>query len=413
MELDSRWRRDVYALAVADFLCLVSFTMFLPFLPLYLREMGVSRHLEAWSGLIFGASFLAGGIMSPVWGALGDRYGHRLMLVRSGIAITAVHLLFGFAVAPWQLLALRLLNGLAGGFLPASNALVAAVVPGAEVGRALGLLQASVAAGGITGPLAGGLVAGWLGLRATSFGAAAVMGVAALLSWSLVRAVPPVRPAGGSILTGLRSAVAHAGVRRVVALVFLVQAATTAGQPVLALLVERVASAGGARLPAVTGFVFAAAGLATALFTPLWARLAEGRSGRRLLTVALGGTAFTSALHTLAATTAQLVGVRLLFGVFSAGAAQVANVLLAEAAEPGQRGRAFGLASSAWMLGVVAGSAGGGWAAQRWGVVSPFWLAGLILLPAALALVAGRPFPRQPRAGLGGAGGATSRERAP
>ncbi len=397
MQPDRRWRRDVHALAVADFLCLVSFTMFLPFLPLYLRELGVTRQLETWSGLIFGASFLAGGLMSPVWGALGDRYGHRLMIVRSGVAITAVHLLFGFAGSPWQLLALRLVNGLAGGFLPASNALVAAVVPGAEVGRALGLLQVSVAAGGITGPLVGGLVAGWLGLRAAVFAAAAVMGVATLLSWRLVRPVPPDREVPRGILAGLRAAVTHGAVRRVAALVFLVQTATTAGQPVLALLVERVQGAG-PRLPVVTGLVFAAAGLATALGTPLWARLADGRAARGLLTVALGGTAATSALHAVAATAGQLAGARFLFGFFSAGAAQVANVLLALAAEPALRGRAFGLASSAWMLGVVAGSAGGGWAAHRWGVASPFWLAGLVLLPAALALGARRSGPGRPPA---------------
>ena len=84
------WRRDVWFLAAGVFLTIVSFSMVLPFLPLYLKEMGVTRGVETWAGLIYGASFLSGGLMAPVWGSLGDRFGQKAMVLRSGVAIALV-----------------------------------------------------------------------------------------------------------------------------------------------------------------------------------------------------------------------------------------------------------------------------------------------------------------------------------
>lgn len=385
------WRKNVYVLAAADFLAIASFTMFLPFLPLYLREMGVRQHLETWAGAIFGASFLAGGLMSPVWGALGDRFGHRAMVVRSGVSITVVHALMGLASSPLHLLGLRMLNGLLGGFLPASNALVAATVPSHRVGEALGALQVAVAAGGIVGPLLGGVVADAVGMRETFWAAAAVMGLATALVFALVRA--EVQKAGEAAQPGLVAALAGVarapGVAAVLAAIFLTQVGATAVQPVIALVVEGM---GGGGVSVRAGTVFAAAGLAMALGTPLWSRTGAGRAGV-LLGAALAGAGATTLLQGMAQSAAALAASRFGFGFFQAGASQLSNAILARLVGDGARGSAFGLASAIWMLGAVAGPLLGGLAAGRLGLRGPFWLAAVLLLAAAAWLLRGAPFP--------------------
>lgn len=393
-----QWRRNVYALATADFLTIISFTMFLPFLPLYLKEMGVRTSLTAWAGIIFGASFLAGGLMTPVWGALGDRYGHRAMVLRSGMGITIVHVLLGLAANPVQLLLLRLLNGLVGGFLPASQALVAATVPGAQVGRALGLVQMSVAAGGIGGPLLGGVLAEAIGMRETIFAAAVVMALATAIAWGIReearRPETAVRRPG--LAAGVRALLAVPDVRTVLAVVFFAQVGSTAAQPVISLLVEGMVDG---PVSSLAGVVFAAAGVATVLATPFWSRLGERLALQQVLVFAMVGAGFATLLQGLTGSPAALGLARFGFGLFQAGASQAGNTLLAAAVGREQRGGAFGLSSSVWMLGAVAGPVMGGLSAGPLGLTGPFWVAGVLYLLTGLWLLrargGSRPSPTQ------------------
>lgn len=373
------WRRNLRILAATVFLTMVSFSMVLPFLPLYLKEMGVTRGIETWSGLIYGASFLSGGIMAPVWGVLGDRFGQKAMLLRAGASIAAVNALMALAATPGQLVFLRLLNGLLGGFLPASNALVTASVPAGEVGSALSVIQVATSAGAIAGPLVGGFLADALGMRETFLCASAAMAATTLLVAAFVAAPARAAAAGGGGGGG-GSAFALLGrpaLRNALLVVFTVQLGASAVQPVLALLVERMA-AGAASFQ--SGAVFSAAALAGLAGTPAFAALARGRAPARLLAVAAGGAGLTTILQGLSASVLQLSAARLGFGFFQGGAAVLGNTLVAGAVPPERQGGAFGLASSAWMLGAVAGPVAGGLAASAWGLSGPFWLAGAVLV---------------------------------
>ena len=61
--------------------------------------------------------------------------------------------LIGMATAPWQLVALRLLAGLLGGYASGSTILVAAQTPKGQTGWALGVLSSGIMAGNVVGPL--------------------------------------------------------------------------------------------------------------------------------------------------------------------------------------------------------------------------------------------------------------------
>src|ERR1051326_8348822 len=70
------WRRNLAALWFAQFTAIFGFSFALPFLPVYLRQLGVPAggQLALWSGVAASASGMSLMVMGPIWGALADRY---------------------------------------------------------------------------------------------------------------------------------------------------------------------------------------------------------------------------------------------------------------------------------------------------------------------------------------------------
>lgn len=142
------WKRNLTVTWLGCFLTGAAFSLVMPFLPLYVEQLGVTGHsaLNMWSGLVFSITFLFSAIASPFWGGLADRKGRKIMLLRSALGMAIVMLLMGMAQNIWQFLILRALLGLLGGFIPNANALIATQVPRHKSGWAgRSLLAASAA----------------------------------------------------------------------------------------------------------------------------------------------------------------------------------------------------------------------------------------------------------------------------
>ncbi len=160
--------------------------MAVPFLPLFLFDLGVEQgNVHLWAGVIYSSSFLVGAVMAPFWGSMADKYGKRRMVIRAGFSLAIVYALFALVTNPWELMGARLLHGFVGGFVPASMAIVASSVPENKMGFSLGLMQAGTMTGGIIGPLFGGLLANWFGMRMSFVVSASIIFLAtvAVLIW--------------------------------------------------------------------------------------------------------------------------------------------------------------------------------------------------------------------------------------
>ena len=160
------WKRNLIVAWLGCFLTGAAFSLVMPFLPLYVEQLGVTGHsaLNMWSGIVFSITFLFSAIASPFWGGLADRKGRKLMLLRSALGMGIVMVLMGLAQNIWQFLILRALLGLLGGFVPNANALIATQVPRNKSGWALGTLSTGGVSGALLGPMAGGLLADMLRL---------------------------------------------------------------------------------------------------------------------------------------------------------------------------------------------------------------------------------------------------------
>jgi MFS transporter, DHA1 family, multidrug resistance protein len=164
------WRINLWVLCASVVLTSASYTMIVPFLPVYLLELGVSEQdVAMWSGAVFSISFLVGAIMAPIWGKFADKNGKRLMAIRAGLGLAIVYFLGGIVTDPAQLLGVRILQGFANGFLPASLAIISSSAPKEQLGFSLGIIQTGQIIGGVLGPLLGGSLAHVFGMRASFF----------------------------------------------------------------------------------------------------------------------------------------------------------------------------------------------------------------------------------------------------
>lgn len=177
-----KWQRTLYILFAVQLFSVGGFSLVFPFLPLYVRELGISTtgSVEFWSGMVFSGQAFTMMITSPLWGSLGDRYGRKLMLVRATIGGAVFLALMGFAQSAEQLVILRTLQGAFTGVLAAVNALAAGIAPKEQSGYALGLMQMARWVGIGTGPLLGGLLSGLFGFRETFWITAVILGLAGL-----------------------------------------------------------------------------------------------------------------------------------------------------------------------------------------------------------------------------------------
>ena len=186
------WRIVIAVLTCSTVLMSSSYTMLIPFLPMYLiEELGVGTDdVNWWSSIIFAVSFLISGIFAPIWGAMSDRGSRKLMAVRAASCLAITYFLGAIVQTPWQLFAVRVLQGLAAGLWPAQLAIATSVIPHKRIGLCMGLLQAALTAGGVLGPLVGGYLADVFGMRMTFKLAAAALGLITLALIFLIKEPP-------------------------------------------------------------------------------------------------------------------------------------------------------------------------------------------------------------------------------
>jgi len=392
------WKRTYWVVWAANLVTSIGMMSFLPFFPSLLLEMGVTDEgaRSTWAGVCFAAAPLSATISAPIWGAVGDRFGRKLMVCRAMLAIAVFVGGMGFAETPWQLLAMRLGQGMFSGFIPPSITLVSVVAPANVQGRVAGNLATALAVGGLAGPMFGGLLKNLFGAQQPVF---FVVGTLAFLSAIIVwfgavedtskrRGVPDDDRRAGPIgalrrtLSDLAEVFANPQLRATATVVFALQFGLGAVNPVMELHVEKLFDAENVRgtlwewmvtftaaegmsleesvETLATSVLFGVMAIANLLSLSAWGRYGDRIGHRRalvhcavigLLSLAVQGAAFLYA--------ALLAG-RFLMGVGMAGIGPLAFGLAAGEASADRRGGAFGVVFSARTFAVALGGISGG-----------------------------------------------------
>lgn len=382
-----QWQKNLYTLWMAQFLAAVGLTLIVPFIPLYIATLGVRRveDVERWSGLLFAAPFLVQALVQPVWGVLGDRYGRKIMVMRALAGIGSTSLLSGFVQYVGQLLTLRVMQGGVAGFVAASNALVSATIPRDRLGTALGVLQTSLTAGGVIGPLIGGALADLVGYRWVFIINGLMCYVAAFV---VLRGTQ--EPAGervAQVRPGVRENFAYflasPTLRTVAVLLITSQLAVWAIEPIFPLFVQSLGVPQG-RVATVTGVLFSVTGIASILGATLWGRASDRIGEGRVLMLVLWGACVAYALQAVARSPVTLFVFRAILGLFVGGLMPPLYAIVARLAPPERLGGIMGVTSSAITIGNLLGPLLGGVLSAEIGIRPVFIIAAATLAIAAL-----------------------------
>ena len=192
-------RRNLLVTVAMVFAVFTGFAFVLPFLPLYVAQLGVREPGDAasWAGLLIGVSPLLAGLLAPAWGRLADRHGHKRIAATALVSYAVMLALSAAVTRVGQLLALRIGIGLVGGLGPLGLAMATAQAPREDTGRAVGLIQAAQILAAAIGPLAGGLLADTIGIRRTFLATAVLCAATLALVLAFYREGRPAGPRPG------------------------------------------------------------------------------------------------------------------------------------------------------------------------------------------------------------------------
>ena len=351
------WQRNVWALTLTVFVAFVGFQFFSPFLPLYIHELGVTdpARIALWAGLLAAATPGVSGILSPLFGRLADRFGRKMMLIRSLAGFVVIVAAMGVVTSVEQLFLARVVMGLFAGFTPMAMALASVSAPRDRVPAAIGMVQSAQLLSVAVGPAIGGYVASHFGMRYAFFATAGLCAVALLGLIVLFEEVAPATP------DALREPTPRLSLSRVfryphfptvVVLLFIAQFLDRA----LALLIPlQVAQMPGIeKFAATAGAIISIGAIAATTSANLAARLAREIPSARLLLIGLllGGP--LCGAMALARDWQTLLALRALIGLCLGAAITLTYSLGAAIVPPEHRGAAFGWLGLSLQIGTAA-----------------------------------------------------------
>ncbi len=334
-------------------------------------------------GSFFAGNFVTSFIFQPIWGKLADRYGRKMMLLRSGFGMAIVMTLMGFATTPLHLLLLRMLNGTISGFNPASVALVSATTPKERTGFAMGTLQSGGIAGTIMGPFIGGLMADAVGFRPIFYITGSLLFAASMLAWIVVKEPFDKSLAASrtmvSVAEGLRKLRKIPQITSLYAVTFMIQFAMLSPMTLMPLYVQELHGTT-ANLAFWAGFVGSVTGMSNMIASPLLGRLSDRIGSERILAVSLIGAAVTFIPMALAGSVWHLLLSRFMLGVFLGGLAPTVNVLIRKYTPDGMESRAYSFNSSMLGLGNMVGPIVGGALSGFIGIKGIFFMSASLMI---------------------------------
>jgi DHA1 family multidrug resistance protein-like MFS transporter len=383
-------RLSFIVLLVSQLAATMGFTFVLPFIPIYVQELGVedAGSAAAWAGVINSSTAVTMALAAPLWGRLGDRVGLKPMLLRATIAGSVVVGLMGLVGSPWQLLALKTLQGCLTGTVAAATVLVSATAPSERAGERLGTLQMVIFVAAAAGPFFGGAFADLVGIRASFGVTAALLATSAVLISVWVKEERPVEEAEEKESGQTEGPLPHRRLAPSLLALFVVQVAIMSAAPALpgflaTLMDEPV------RVATLAGWIIATGALAASLGSVIGGKLAARFGTRKVIIWTLLLAGISALPQAEVDSIAMLWALRLLTGLFVGTAVPVANLAIRGTVPADRQGEAFGIAATATSAGNAVGPTAGGLLASSFGFAAPFLVPGLCLAAVSLIIWGG------------------------
>jgi MFS transporter, DHA1 family, multidrug resistance protein len=354
------WRRNLYAIAVAELFALMGMTLFAPFFPLFLQQLGNldSEGAALWSGIATGAGGLALFISAPLWGMIADRSGRKPMLLRALLGGAVIISLFTVAPNIYFVVGLRFVQGCLTGTVAAASALVASLTPKDKLPSSMAILMGAVFSGQTLGPLLGGYLAAAYGYTITFVITSILLLAAGLTVLFLVKEdfARPARERSFSARDLIKLALSRE-LLPVLAILAVLGLGPQMISPILSLIFKAF---GDSNAASAAGEAFSLMGIITVVSSLLVGRLYGRTTLRVILMVCCIGTGLLYLPPMWANSSPQLIVLFGLTGLLTGGMIASSQSLISLRVTGARQGIAYGLGQSASSLGFGIGPFLGG-----------------------------------------------------
>lgn len=388
--MEINWKRNLYISWIGCFFTGASFSLVMPFIPLYIEELGAPMsQVPLFSGLAISMTALAAALVAPIWGSLADRKGRRLMMIRAAAGMTFTMGALAFVPNVYWLLIMRFLTGVLSGYIPNATALIAYQAPREKSGWAIGTLATGAIAGNLIGPLMGGVLAELLGMKNVFIITGIILFVTLLLTIFFVK--EKFEPVEKKDLMSTKEVLSQSSRRSVLFGLFLtsliLQLGMTSISPILTLYIRELSTDIG-NLLFVSGLIVSVAGVSAIISSPYLGRLGDKIGNHKILLLGLVFSLVCFIPMGFVQAPWQLGVLRFLLG-FSTGALMPSiNTLISKITPPEGVSRIFGYNQMFNNFGQVLGPLVGSAVAQGFGYSAVFFAtAGFVFLNILISLL--------------------------
>lgn len=383
------WKVNLWVTGSGSFINIIAMTIMLPFLPHYLGSLGDYSEGETWlwSSLVYASTFITAALFAPLWGRLSDRYGCKVNLVRASVGMLICMTLMGLATSAWQMVILRLLAGIAGGYTSGATILMAKEAPESRSGQAQGVLFACILGGSLAGPVLGGFISAHVGMREAFFisGGMILFNVLATVFLVSEDHVPPRS-------RGELQPIAAPFDFRIWTLLIATMGLLVANlsiEPIIYSVVESL-NHHPFETTSAAGIVLSATALGSLLSSLMLGSLADRYGAMRVAVYGFGIGALLIIPQALVTDVYVLTLLRFAMGLALGGVLPCLKSALKHAyTDAGSLGRVMGLSTSFQYIGQVAGPMMGGIVAAAWGTNHVFHVTAAVALICAVLLSCG------------------------
>lgn len=353
------WKKNLFVLSIAVLIAGIAFSEIMPFLSLYINTLGNFSHqqLNFWSGIVYSGTFIVSAVVSPWWGKLADKKGRKPMILRAGIGMSVVIACMGLVQNVWQLLLLRMLQGVFAGFISNSNALVATETPKTNSGQALGTIASATTAGTLLGPLVGGALTSFFSYRITFMITGGLLLLCSILVLFFVHEddFKPVTAKkldkASGVIKSLRSPHLIFGL---LLTTLIIQAANNSINPIVSLYVRQLLN-GHDNVVFISGVIAALPGIATFLVASRFGALGDKIGTHKIIVAGFIAASIFFFLTAFVRNTVELGILRFLVGFSDACLFPQVQTMLTKNSPAAVTGRIFSWNQSAMYIGNIVG----------------------------------------------------------
>jgi MFS transporter, DHA1 family, staphyloferrin B biosynthesis exporter len=371
-----RAARLIHVLFFIQFVSMGAMEMSGPFWPIHLKALSTSRFETGIAGIaVYVGPMIGIMLTSAFWGRLGDRTGHKLMMIRALIGLSLTQMALALTNDLWTIVALRFVQGACAGYIAPAQTYGVSIVSPLRRARLFAYLQVSTNLGSLAGAVSGGLILDyatffWINVVASVL----CMGCAGAVTLVLpnVRALKPALAApaqedgagSAQVPFSWRSLSPISGLLGVLGILLVSRMIT---QTPFSLYVSSTFNVGNW----VVGLCYGMLSFGFVASASLWARYFERRalaeSMRKMMFIALACAALTlvAALTRHAGT---FVALHFMWGLLLGATTPVLMSLISRETGGVRQGYVLGIAQSTTQFASVAGIVLGGWLSEGVGL---------------------------------------------